>query len=106
MPVINMTPHDVNVIEDGIVKTTFPASGMQVRLSSQTVDTGKIVDGVRITTTELGEPQGLPEFKEGTFLIVSLIVKNSLPQRSDLLVPAEAVRDEQGRIIGCQSFGV
>jgi hypothetical protein len=33
-------------------------------------------------------------------------VKSALPERIDLLVPAEMVRDKEGNIIGCQSLGV
>ena len=41
-----------------------------------------------------------------TFYIVSQLVKSALPNRSDLLVPAEMVRDEKGAIIGCKSLGL
>ena len=40
-----------------------------------------------------------------TFYIVSQLVKSALPNRSDLLVPAEMVRDEKGAILGCKSLG-
>lgn len=39
------------------------------------------------------------------YYIVSQLVKSALPDREDLLVPAEVVRDEQGHIIGCRSLG-
>ena len=41
----------------------------------------------------------------GVFYIVSQLVKNALPDRTDLLVPAEVVRDGNGNIIGCKSLG-
>ena len=41
-----------------------------------------------------------------TFYIVSQLVKSALPNRSDLLVPAEMVRDEKGVILGCKSLGI
>ena len=41
-----------------------------------------------------------------TFYIVSQLVKSALPNRSDLLVPAEMVRDEKGAILGCRSLGL
>lgn len=67
---------------------------------------GYEIDGVKITTTQFGEPEGLPDFEEGVFYITSQLVKSALPQRSDLLVPAEVVRDENGNIIGCKSLGI
>jgi hypothetical protein len=41
-----------------------------------------------------------------TYYIVSQIIKNALPHRDDLLVPADVVRDDRGNIIGCKSLGV
>lgn len=40
------------------------------------------------------------------YYIVSRMVANALPNRKDLLVPNELVRDDQGNIIGCRSFEV
>ena len=104
--IINMTPHEVTLVgENGEVIRRFPPSGELVRLSVQTAGAGEF-DGVPLTRTEFGEPEGLPPVSEGTRLIVSAMVKSALPERADLLVPNEAVRDPQGRIIGCRSLGV
>lgn len=107
MNLINMTPHSVNIIgEDNSVIKTIPASGNLIRLESSTVDSGLSVDDVKITKTVFGNPKGLPEESESVYYIVSQIVKSALPNRSDLLVPAEVVRDDKGNIIGCKSLGV
>jgi hypothetical protein len=101
----NMTPHDVNIVGlDGAVKKTYPSDGL-IRLSTKTVEVGED-DGVLLTRTEFGEPEGLPELVPGTYLIVSQLVKSALPERTDLVVPAEMVRDENGRIVGCRSLGI
>ncbi len=103
MEILNFTPHAVNLIT--AEKTmTFEPKGL-VRLKALTVSAGQLGE-VPLTKTEFGEPEGLPEFKEGTYYIVSQLVKSALPNRPDLLVPAELVRDEQGAIVGCKSFGV
>ena len=104
--VLNLTPHPIHVVnaENNVVKT-FQSDGL-VRLKATTVNAGFIVDGVPVTQTEFGEPVGLPEFKVGTFLIVSQLVKSALSDRIDLVVPAEVVRDTTGNIIGCRSFGI
>jgi hypothetical protein len=108
--IINMTPHPifiVKVLEDGSVKriNTFEQSGNTIRLKTSTIVVGELL-GVNITQTVFGEPDGLPEYGEGYFYIVSQIVKSALPERIDLLVPAEMVRDKGGNIIGCQSLGI
>lgn len=103
---INMTPHEINVVlADGTPVLTIPASGNLIRLDSQVVNTGVTINGVPLTKTVFGEPVGLPEFQEGVFYIVSQLVKSALPDRTDLLVPAEMVRVD-GKIVGCQSFGI
>ena len=104
--IINMTPHPVTVVDaDGNVITTFPKGDSMIRLSVSTVDAGS-VGNVKLTKTVFGEPVGLPNFSEGTFYIVSQLVKNALPSRTDLLVPAEVVRDSNGNILGCKSLGI
>jgi hypothetical protein len=103
--IINMTPHPVHIVDDeNNVVNTFDKSETMIRLS-QTVEKSEPVCGIPTTVTKFGEPQGLPEFKAGTFYIVSQLVKSALPERSDLLVPAEVVRDKSGNIIGCKSLG-
>jgi hypothetical protein len=42
---------------------------------------------------------------EKMFFIVSQLIKSALPDRTDLLVPAEVVRNSSGMIIGCRSLG-
>lgn len=122
---LNFTPHPIHIIgEDNQVIKTIESSGL-IRLKANTVDAGFEVDGVKITTTEFGEPVGLPEEDrfiadpysphaedhqhDGevmTYYIVSQLVKSALPHRKDLLVPAEVVRDDKGNILGCKSLGI
>lgn len=102
----NLTPHPIHVVDaDGNVTRTFQSEGL-VRLKANTVTAGFEVDGIPVTTTQFGEAEGLPTFQEGTFLIVSQLVKSALPGRKDLVVPAEVVRDPNGNIVGCRSFGI
>ncbi len=103
---INMTPHPINIIKEGQPTKTIPISGKLIRLKTSTILTGVEVNGVRLSKTVFGEPEGLPKEVEGTYIIVSQLVKSALPQRSDLLVPAEVVRDNQGHILGCRSLGI
>ena len=106
--IINATPHPVNICDaDGNIKHTFPKSDLCTRLASWTEKAGSLMNGtVPISKTVFGETSGLPEFKPGTYYIVSQLVKSANPHRSDLLVPAEVVRNEAGVIVGCQSLGV
>lgn len=103
---INKTPHPIHILDDNnnIVKSI--TSYGSIRLSTETVDAGFTVDDVKITKTVFGKSNGLPEYNIGTFYIVSQLVKNAYPDREDLLVPSDVVRDDSGNIIGCRSLGI
>lgn len=105
MTIINLTPHGVTVIRwDGSVLREFPALGGEARLKTETVPSEPI-EGIPTTKTVFGEVTGLPGYEEGVYYIVSQLVKNALPIRADLLVPAEVIRDSRGVILGCKSLG-
>lgn len=105
MEIKNLTPHAITICNNaGEVIRVFQSEGL-VRLKASTVNAGQI-DGVPVSNTIFGEPEGLPEYTDGKFYIVSQIVKSALPKRLDLLVPAEIVRDLNGQIIGCKSLGL
>lgn len=110
MKVINCTPHDINFVEKTKTQTytlciTIPKSGIIPRLIETTTDNGSInflgVD-IPIINKKYHKCKDLPEKKKDTFLIVSGLVASSI-HRDDLLVP-NTVRDETGKIIGCDSF--
>ena len=99
----NFTPHPVNIVDaEGEIAVFQPEGLARVGAISMKKEP---VAGIPTSKTILGEPEGLPDFEAGTFLIVSQIVKSACPRRSDLLVPAEVIRDSKGQIVGCKSLG-
>lgn len=58
-----------------------------------------------VTGTSYGEVEGLPAPSNGTIYIVSSLVAARCVGRTDVFIPNESVRDEQGRIVGCRSLG-
>lgn len=105
MSIINLTPHDINVYEGNNLIATYPRTGNVARISSKSVKLGAL-NGVPLFETQYGLTEGLPEKQHGTFLVVSALVRNQNPQRTDLLSPSGLVRDEKGVIIGCLGFDV
>ncbi len=104
--IYNKTPHDVVILTEDIKEIQrLKAEKGAVRLGAEVKKVGNI-GGVPITKTTFKEAQGLPAYKEGVYYIVSQLVKTSLPQRKDLLVPAQILRDSKKRIIGCMSLGI
>lgn len=62
-----------------------------------------IID-IPVNRVSLGSVEGLPEPLNGVAYIVSRIVAEAAPERDDLYIPDETVRDEEGRIIGCKAL--
>ena len=105
MKIVNLTPHNVNIInEDGSIRT-IKASGTVARCtqSTQVVDT---IDNIPITTTNFGDVVDLPLPQADTMFIVSRLVLTACSDRDDLLVPNDFVRDDNGNIIGCKSLAM
>jgi len=102
--IINLTPHDVNIVsEDGKEIKTFAGSQNPARCSVETEKIGEI-NNITLTKTAFGEVENLPESEENIYFIVSRLVASACDDRNDLLIPNETVRDENGNIIGCRSL--
>lgn len=50
------------------------------------------IDGIPCVKTSVGKVNGLPEPVDGTWLLVSRIVKDACPERSDLVCVGETDR--------------
>ena len=105
MAIINLTPHAITFVDaEGNVKLVVEPSGKIARVKATTVVTGEFC-GIPVTATEYGEIQNLPERAKGTVYVVSSLVAQRVPEREDVFIPNESVRDSEGRIIGCRSLG-
>jgi len=105
MPIINCTPHPVNVYrKDGTIMS-LPKGEIVPRLDAVEHPINE-VEGVEIFTTDFGFTSNLPEEVEGTYYIVSRMVLDANPDRADLLAPGPAIRDDKGNIIGCKGLSI
>jgi len=102
--IINLTPHAITFVLEGGIRKVIQPSGELARLTTKTVTIGE-VNGIPVTTTEYGDVTGLPEPTDGTVYIVSSLVAGRVPDRKDVFIPNESVRDAEGRIVGCKSLG-
>ncbi len=104
--IVNKTPHPINIFLDGEEMEIQP-EGEPIRLKQEVVEKGEIeMEGkkIRITAMKYGEVMNLPEKQEGVIYIVSPLVCQALPDRGDLYIVNETVRNEKGFIIGCKSL--
>ena len=107
MKIVNKTPHEVHIVNrQGERIKTFPMEGDPIRLKAEVHDVeGNLRREVPITYTVYAGGDSLPPYVEGVWYIVSQLVLSAFPDRTDLLVPAEVVRDAGGNIVGCRSLG-
>jgi len=96
---------EIDGIPTSVTKFGDPVGLPDISFHTRCLECGKNDPG------DIHSPDTCPHCGAGTvdepdvYYIVSQLVKSALPDRDDLLVPAEVVRDETGRIVGCRSLG-
>jgi len=105
---VNLTPHTLNILSanGGLVFKLEP-SGNVARVSVfndpmlDLDDKSMFVNGVPLFAQSVGDVVGLPEPQEGTFYVVSTLVRNAVPDRTDVFSPGDLKRDVGGQPVGC-----
>ena len=117
--IINATPHVITLVsKQGVqqdskkqflaetveVVKEIPPSGILPRVSMSNSPAGEI-DGIPVESVIYGEIEGLPEYQEGIYYIVSGLVAAAAAKvdRVDCLAPGALVRDKNNPslILGC-----
>lgn len=107
MNIINLTPHKINLMPEGEPTVTIPPSGLVARCATSRVQVDTVtVDGVTVPVnqTRFGTVSDLPEPQPDTIYVVSALVAQAVPERQDVVIVDDAVRDDQGRIIGARAL--
>ena len=109
MNIVNLTPHALNLMPAGPTGpvVTIPPSGLVARCAVDRVQVDTVtVDGIVIPVnrTQFGAVTGLPDPQPDTIFVVSALVAQAVPDRQDVFITDDAVRDDQGRIIGCRAL--
>lgn len=97
----NLTPHDVNLVLPDETIFTIPASGVVARVGCH-LEQIWVLGNIPIVKTVFDTVvTDLPEPQVGVIYLTSTLVAQAVPDRADVLVPADLRRDAEGRIIGC-----
>lgn len=109
MKLVNLTPHALNLMPRGPdgPTVTIPPSGQVARCAVDRVQVDTVtVDGITVPVnqTRFGQVSDLPDPQPDTIYIVSSLVAQAVPDRPDVLIVDDAVRDDQGRIIGARAL--
>lgn len=108
---VNRTPHPF-VLYDRAGRTVLlvvPPSGTVARCATRREEVGSLhVAGheVPLTRVRMGTVTGLPEPRPGVAHLVSRTVAERLPERSDLMMADDTVRDATGAIIGARALSL
>jgi len=100
----NYTPHVVRIINDVDDTIEIPACGIIARVTEETILTRRC-DNIQIREIRMNGVINLPAPEEGVGLIVSRAVAVELPNRRDLYIPDQQVRDKENRVQGCRGLG-
>lgn len=94
--------HTVKIYHKGTddLVLEVPFSGVQARRAETSEMVGED-QGVQMYRTVYGEVEGLPEAQDNVVIIVSMAVRQALPERKDLASPGALRKDEAGQPTGC-----
>lgn len=96
----NYTPHLVLTYRpEGAAPIDLPQLG-NARCTENYLPGDAFAGGQPCTLMSYGEVTGLPDPEPGAIFLVSQLVVNALPRRTDLAFPAGLLRDDEGTIIG------
>lgn len=108
MKFINLTPHPIQIWDSEKNVIVYPVANPAARCKEECNLTNLIEDEsgnfIRVGDLSYSYVYHLPEPQEDTFYIVSVLVAQACPDRDDLLVPYDLVRNENGSIMGCRSL--
>lgn len=104
MTIINLTPHPINFLDgDNNPILTVEPSGTIARAKQTRTLCGTIA-GIPVNQCAYGTVQGLPGAVKETIYIVSAITAQACPERQDVYIVDDSVRNEDGRIIGVRAL--
>lgn len=104
MNIINLTPHSINFLDaDNNPILTVEPSGVIARAKQTRTLCGTIA-GIPVNQCAYSTAQGLPEPAKETIYVVSAITAQACPEREDVYIVDDSVRDETGCIIGVRAL--
>jgi hypothetical protein len=106
MLVVNLTPHPITLAQ-GDRTVTVPPCGTVARVATTEVEVGHVdVDGLDIPVLNLqfGQVEDLPAPREGVLYLVSALVGQACPDRTDVVSPGRLIRDDQGRVVAAAAL--
>lgn len=103
MQLINLTQHIINIyLPSGEIRIVQP-SGQVARVSTTEIPLSPLGD-IPVAARKKGRAEGIPDPQEGVAYIVSGMVLEAVPERSDVFAPGALLRGPDGQPVGCQGL--
>jgi len=102
MNIQNCTPHAIHLIL-AEASHTFPPSDFVARVEEQLTPFSTVND-IPVEHMTRSKVVNLPPPAPDTIYIVSRVVAEAAPERTDLVSPGQLVRDQLMRVVGCRTF--
>ncbi|OFO48805.1 hypothetical protein [Corynebacterium sp. HMSC073D01] len=108
--IVNLTPHSITIVgEDNSVLFELPGSQHPARVTEHVLkDAPLYTADTTVPCFSVGYSsvvENLPDESPDSVYVVSQLVLQALPNRSDLYFPFPVVRDKNNQIIGCRGLG-
>lgn len=101
MEFVNLTPHTIDIMDvAGNPIANIAPSGTVARANMIRKQVGSF-DGIPTFLTMYGEPTGIPEPAADTIYIVSGMMVQAVPDRTDVWAPGDLLRNAEGQVVGC-----
>lgn len=105
----NLTPHAIRIFDnEGNCVHVFESEG--VARAKQISSPCFSINGIEVVRNTYSEVTDLPDYQKDVYYIVSVITYQAARANGrttdDLLLTDDAVRNEEGQIIGCKRFAV
>lgn len=107
MNLVNLTPHVITLItEKGEIKIQPSGTIARVAVTREKIGEVTVSNNIIIPVykNKFGSVENLPDPQPDTLYIVSSLVAQAVPDRKDVVIPDDSVRDSEGRIIGAKAL--
>lgn len=108
MDLVNLTPHQVDLLLDGGEHLVLPKCTQPLRLIEHQVGEAVALalngTSVRLLSIDIAGAEALPRRLPDVLYVVPQLVARSYPERDDFVYPVDLRRDEAGNVTGAAAI--
>jgi len=102
----NLTDHPIVILNSDNKRIMYLHPEGEPARVKKIVEQVDYLGAIPLSEARFGKIKNLPPPSPNVIYIVSKMVFEAAKDRSDLYYPAEKIRDNKGRVLGCKSLGL